>query len=221
MFKKNQKIKFTSTHPHLQLNAPTPATKAVPNSYRKMPGVIEGGMTVKKCVPFLDSLTSGYTFYLSADVDYSYEKGFQQFAVVPTVTLHDKKQLQGVELTPEFDTQPYKWENFFVTRTPKGYSTLFMHPANRLELPFFTLTGIVDTDMHDVPVNFPFLMKKDFKGVIPAGTPLIQAIPFKREDWTHDLDVKNGHTPKMNLSEMHNPPFNFYKRHWWERKSFR
>lgn len=221
MLKKTQQIKFISTHPLLDVPAPTPAVKAVPDSYRKMPSVIEGGMTVKKCVPFLDALTSGYTFYSSADVDYEFGKGFQQFAVVPTVSMHGKKQLEGVEITPEFDTQPYKWENLFVARTPKGYSTMFVHPMNRLELPFFTLGGIVDTDLHDVPVNFPFLMKKDFKGTIPAGTPLIQAIPFKREDWKHSVDATHGHTPSMNLSEMHNPPFGFYKKHWWERKSFR
>lgn len=220
MLKKTQKVKFISVKPEIELIKPTPATKAVPDFYRKMPGVIDGGMTVKKCVPFLDVLTSGYTFYLASDVRYS-EDGFEQASIIPMVTLHHKRQLEGAELTPEFDTQPYKWENQFIMRTPKGYSTMFLHPANRLELPFISLGGIVDTDKHEAPVNFPFLMKKDFKGIIPAGTPIMQAIPFKREDWKHSVDDTHGYVSKHDLTEMHNPPFGYYKKHWWERKSFR
>jgi hypothetical protein len=46
-----------------------------------------------------------------------------------------------------------------------------------------TLTGVVDTDAYPLVVLFPFMMKNTFEGVIEKGTPVVQIIPFKREDW--------------------------------------
>jgi hypothetical protein len=100
-----------------------------------MPGVEGTEMTIKKCVPFLDSMTSGYTLYLAADVEFV-KDGFKTFTKVPTLTAHYKEQTSLVPVPPEYDSQPYKWENFFVMTTPKGYSTLFTHPLNRSDLPF-------------------------------------------------------------------------------------
>jgi len=31
--------------------------------------------------------------------------------------------------------------------------------------------------------NYPFFLKKDFEGIIPAGTPMYQMIPVKRDSW--------------------------------------
>ena len=42
---------------------------------------------------------------------------------------------------------------------------------------------MVDTDKYPIPVHFPFLLKKNFEGLIKQGTPIIQVIPFKRESW--------------------------------------
>ena len=32
-------------------------------------------------------------------------------------------------------------------------------------------------------INFPFFIKEGFTGLIPYGTPIVQIIPFKRDDW--------------------------------------
>jgi hypothetical protein len=43
---------------------------------------------------------------------------------------------------------------------------------------------VVDTDTYTSPVNFPFTLNDPkFEGLIPAGTPIAQVIPFKREQW--------------------------------------
>src|SRR5215472_2332366 len=40
--------------------------------------------------------------------------------------------------------------------TPPGYSLLCTHPINRTDLPFRTVTGLVDCDtFYDTPLNFP------------------------------------------------------------------
>jgi hypothetical protein len=73
--------------------------------------------------------------------------------------------------------------NPWAIKTPPGYSVLFTQPFHR-ESSFTILPGIVDTDTYSAAVNFPFVLNDiNFEGLIPAGTPIAQAIPFLREDW--------------------------------------
>jgi hypothetical protein len=76
-----------------------------------------------------------------------------------------------------------KWINPWSIKTPPGYSTMFVQPWHR-ESIFTILPGIVDTDTYTPPVNFPFVLNDvSWSGLIPAGTPIAQVIPFKREVW--------------------------------------
>ncbi len=215
-----KKIKFLSEKPELDLLVPEPSSKTVPMWFRELDGVIGGQETIKKCVPFLDSMTAGYT--ISLPVDVYVENGIiEHNAVFPIVTTHNKSQVSGMAIPKEYNDQPYKWDNSFVTTTPKGYSTFFMHPVNRIDLPFYSLSGVVDTDAFPVAVNFPFFIKQDFTGIIEAGTPIIQAFPFKRDDWEMSSgDVGPLHIPADFSIKRMSPPFNFYKRKYWKRKRY-
>jgi hypothetical protein len=215
-----KKVKFQSVHPIFDVPKPTPAAKHVPDWYRKMQGVENKYMTVKKCVPFLDAMTSGYIISLPIDV-YFDGAGFAELTKVPVVSMHHKEQTSDVPTPVGYSEQPYKWENFFTMTTPKGYSTIFLHPTNRHDLPFHSISGVVDTDAHPVPVNFPFFIKEGFIGTIPAGTPIIQAIPFKRETWVSEVDDTSPPKQHPDIYKMHNPPFGFYKKHWWSRKTYK
>jgi len=200
---------------------PVPSSKLVPEWYRKLLGATDKVETVKKCVPVLDALTSGYMIVLPVDVHFNGEdRTFWHSAPFKINSNHYKSQTHGVDIGSEFDDQPHKWINQWLIKTPKGHSCLFIHPLNRIDLPFRSFTGVVDTDKHPLVVNFPFVMKKNFSGVIPAGTPIIQIIPFKRDDWsmsvTDDKEFKNH--PEAH--EVENPPFNWYKRRWWTRKLY-
>jgi hypothetical protein len=214
-----KKIDFYSVDINLELNHPQPASKLLPEWFRKLPGVAEGIDTIKKCMPFLDSMTSGYMLVLAADV-YFDGAGVQQIAKQEMVSTHAKSQLGDMQIPREYSKQPYKWNNFFLVKTPKGHSTLFTHPMNRIDLPFYTLSGIVETDSFGLPTNFPFFIKKDFVGVIPAGTPIAQALPFKRSDWKHQVEDKKQTKLPVYRFTMHNPPFGFYKKHFWSRKKY-
>jgi hypothetical protein len=129
--------------------------------------------TVKKCIPFLDAMTTGYMVVAAQDIDVK---------TSDSVTTHPIEQLGGMPVSDEFEYVAYKWLNSFLIKTPEGYSCMFSHPANSPFLPFYTLSGVVDTDSFFQAVNFPFLLKKG-ASVIKAGTPIVQVMPFKREDW--------------------------------------
>lgn len=219
---KNKKIVFHSQRPDLEIAKPIPASRLVPDWYRKMPGVKDGTETIKKCIPVLDSLTAGYIFTLSADVWYNREnKKIISNSVIPINSDHHLVQTEDVILPDEFDPQPHKWINYWHIKTPKGYSTLFIHPLDREDLPFKSFTGIVDTDKHPLVINFPFFMRKDFDGMIPEGTPIIQAIPFKRDSWDSKI-IDSGDPYTFSREYEHlDAPLAWYKRGAWSKKVFR
>jgi hypothetical protein len=214
-----KKIKFRSRDIGLQISQPRPSYKTMPDWYREIDGVKSGHETIKKCVPFLDAMMAGYSIVTTADVYYDSDE-FQQVGKLEMVSKHFSEQIEGIPISSDYESTPYKWMNFFLINTPKGYSTLFTHPLNRLDLPFYTLSGIVDTDKFPVEINFPFFMKKDFSGIIPAGTVIAQAIPFKRENWETDYDENDQMKIPAEAYTMHNPPFGYYKKHFWSRKKY-
>lgn len=84
-----------------------------------------------------------------------------------------------------------KWINPWSIITPPGYSILFTAPMHR-ESVFTILDGVVDTDTYTPPVNFPFVLNDwGFEGLIPAGTPMAQVIPFKRESWEMKIGAQD------------------------------
>jgi hypothetical protein len=85
---------------------------------------------------------------------------------------------------------------------------------------FVILEGIVDTDTYTAAVNFPFVLKTPTdEFMIPAGTPIAQVIPFKRDKWkssfSNDKEISNATTTYLNSQF-----FDRYKRMFWARKSY-
>ena len=77
---------------------------------------------------------------------------------------------------------------------PPGYSLLITHPVNRHDLPFTTLTGLVDTDRYkDNFINFPARWRDPaFNGVLAKGTPIAQCVPVKRAIWSGAFEAISG-----------------------------
>jgi len=149
--------------------------------------------TVKRCPPFVDAMTSGFLIPLICDLrvedgEITWDVDFPQadavyFARSP-IGVHDASQVTG---TPLFETDRFliKFHNLWTIHAPDGYAVLFTHPINRFDLPFTTLTGLVDCDRYrDSWIHFPARWNDmNFSGVLPKGTPVAQCIPVKRGDW--------------------------------------
>jgi hypothetical protein len=85
------------------------------------------------------------------------------------------------------------------------------------------LPAIVDTDKHTTPVNFVFsLNNSNFEGLIPAGTPMVQVIPIKRNVWKMKKggikEIVNG---KKASDKINTRFFDRYKTFFWTRKSYK
>jgi hypothetical protein len=95
-----------------------------------------------------------------------------------------------------------------------------MHRESKI---FEILPAIIDTDKAITQINLPFVLKDlKFEGTIPAGTPIAQIIPFKRESWKlekgNEKDIeKNKNTIKLLQSSF----VNVYKNKFWQKKSYK
>jgi hypothetical protein len=80
---------------------------------------------------------------------------------------------------------------------------------------------VVDTDKHPIVINFPFVINKDFSGIIPAGTPIIQAIPFKRDTWDSKVIDEDASYSYEFGNANQDAPLAWYKRKIWNKKTYR
>lgn len=231
-----KKIEFNKGFDHAGVTDynPSVATKAIPKWYREMQKYIGGklslngsgaaALTIKACPPFLDAMMSGYIIYTEFDMFVSWNDGEPRFewrAGGDLISTHGKEQVVPEQIPEGFSDQPLKFNNLWQIKTPPGYSILFTHPLNRVDLPFYTISGIVETDTYKNIVNFPFLIKKDFSGLIPAGTPIVQLLPFKRESWQMELGEANQKELFNENIKLNHKIIGGYKSLWWTRKEYR
>jgi len=212
---------------------PKPAVKEVPEWYKNTPAYIgdtskkvfdpnQTTHTVKKCIPVFDAITSGYILYTQVDLQISRQDDlpFYTWSDQGAISFHPIEQ---APLHPVKNEAPYpKWNNPYAISTPPGYSVLFTQPMHR-ESIFTILDGIVDTDTYKAPVNFPFVLKDNkWEGIIPAGTPMAQVIPFKRESWEHRIGSDKERIEQEKITrKLKTLFFNSYKRQFWSSKQYR
>ena len=190
-------------------------------------------LTVKACMPIVDAFTSGYTFVLHCDVQVNRNvdgSAFITWAFGETISAADPIIYRSVNLEGSpcgwkdlegYDELEFNWMPYWNIRTPKGYSSIFTHPINRIDLPFYTIGGVLDTDGWGDAGNQPFLLKKGWEGIIPKGTPIFQVIPFKRDNWKSfaDKDMTEEHTKQINKKSAFLK--DYYKNYIWKNKIYR
>jgi hypothetical protein len=181
------------------LPEPTAAAQGLPDWLKTMPAqahsALVGGEddTVKRCPPFIDAMTGGFLIPLICDLNiengaFTWDNDLPAGGAVSLprspIGIHDAGQVAG---TPLFDADRFlvKFHNLWTIEAPEGYALLFTHPVNRFDLPFTTLTGLVDCDRYrDAWIHFPARWHDAaFSGVLAKGTPIAQVFPVKRETW--------------------------------------
>jgi hypothetical protein len=165
----------------------------------------------KACPAIMDGFLTGYVFKTPCDL-----KFFKNSYGIIDVEILDQQYRNFCTQRPpmlEFEHPKGFYKDHFVwsldwgLELPKGYSALFMTPMNRFDLPFINTTGIVDCDKVHLLGSFPFFIAEGWEGTIPAGTPYLQVLPFKRENWDHKIDI-------LDQSEIYNKMIdnaNFYR----------
>jgi len=230
---KPKKIKFATNYKNIEF--PKPARNYVPKWYKEadrfVGGVPDldpsepfvGKKTFKLCAPFLDAMTNGYIVELWQDIQVKKTPhGTRIFFEVdmPTVIQRNGMASADIKQTSEYTIEEFVWKFPFYFQTPKGYSLMFTHPLNRNDLPFTTFSGIVDADTVMSEGNLPFSLKKDFEGIIPMGTPIVQLIPIKRDTWISKQCDQIIEIGKKNKFYSQRVTFGWYKQLIWKNKKF-
>lgn len=250
MFKTNI-IEFSASeiYTDLKQDYPVPTKVNIPKWYKNLKHTVENP-TIKGCIPFLETLTTGYLLKIPQDIKIYFNVVNPQ-TNQPDVFLKISEQMSneiamayGLNFTQhgesghptsQLEGCPYintnknlsfvKIINPWTIKTPPGYSCLFLPPLNNTDDRFFIIPGIVHTDRFPVEVNFPIVINGDkyptLETILERGTPYVQVIPFKRENWKmkiNSLDVKEKRKGKLlqSLSMFH-----VYKKLFWDKISWK
>jgi hypothetical protein len=179
---------------------PVPAKSVLPAWFRHLPGIdksqvtaTNNGLTVKRCMPFVDAMSAGWIIPLAASVRLEISEGGRTVSAGwefdrEMVSNHGSFQIAGSPYEPH---PPMKFHNYWTIRTPKGWSCLFLSPINRPNGVIEVLSGLVDTDTYKSPVNFPFVaIAPDGVYDLKKGTPLVQVVPFRRADVAVEASIR-------------------------------
>lgn len=229
-------IVFTDLHnPDGVLEKPKPAIEYIPQWYKDAKAYLDPSgkkapplngvpaSTVKRCMPLWDMMTAGYIMETPYDIyiRQTPEGPYFQWANEETLAFQSMDQFQN---------HPYSRDINYAVRivipwsikTPKGWSIIVMEPQHHEPGPIACASGIVDTDTYSLPFNMFFKLRDlNFEGLIPAGTPFLQIIPFKRENWASSLggdkERKKSEKDYKNFSRFF---FDRYKKLWWNKKQY-
>jgi|SRR5688572_3014272 hypothetical protein len=242
-----KKIRFVANQPWLKADSasrPGPIVKTLPDWYTQAEWFVQdpvtgkpteapngGGRvpTWKACPAVLDIMGTGYTYKTPCDIEFSEDAAGKIHGRV--LDPQHRNFLQEREPMPQFPhplgyyVKHFAWWADWAVELPPGYSALYTHPFNRFELPFLTTSGIVDNDKVHLPGTMPFFWLKGVRGILPAGTPYAQIIPFKREHWESEIDVSlNAEEIKAkkqaNVEKYRRPDGGVYQREVWERRKY-
>jgi hypothetical protein len=180
---------------------PVPASKALPSWYKTAlashPDAKpwESG-TFKSCMPFVDAMSLGYIIPLWTDIlvelndNPETEEKTPAFTWSPNMSTqmsgHSEAQVMGIPAAEKSTGRgAHKLICPWVIRTPPGYSCLYTAPLNQADDKIQIISGVVATDNYFNQVNFPFLWTGgDWEGILERGIPLVQVIPFRRDQFT-------------------------------------
>lgn len=237
---KTVKFHLVKDFPDQIVLPPIPAKKVVPPWFKQIPRkVVDPNLgeiqSVKACVPFLDAMTAGYTLLAHMDImielkedgkihlpflDEQHEKLIKMWNPIER---HPGTQAKGSVIE---NMTICKYMNPWIIETPKDYSMLFLPPINQLENPIIPLVGLVDTDDYHNVINIPFIHTQLEIGnpvFIPAGTPICQMIPIKRDNWTQKITVLDKQELKKSKNlktKMDANREDYYAHHIHEKKGY-
>jgi len=195
------KIKFFTEIEELEKSLPpVPASKFWPEWFRNQKPLVDDGnlftgvqgqaSTIRKCPAILDILSMGYIIPLWSDFKLMRVEDNVQYMVPPGVnehfelTTHAHVQIDQYPFNEDTFKGSVKLFNPWSVVTPPGYSVMLVSPYYQTSPHLEAMQGIIDTDTyHEIHVNTFFTAPLKTEVDLKRGMPLVQVIPFKREDY--------------------------------------
>jgi hypothetical protein len=238
-------ITFISNRYHLDEKSnscPISTVKTIPSWYKeadlfainpetKKPWINpqDGGKipTWKSCPAIFDAMSTGYVLKTPCDIEFYYSNSRIMVKILDKKNqdfVNVREPLNQFVVPMGYDENHFAWWIDWGASVPKGYSVLYTHPMNRFDLPFISTSGIIDNDKVDLLGTMPFFLFKGWTGILPAGTPYSQIIPFKRENWQSKVVVEDSNKIYkknfLNALKYRVKNGGVYKNKIWERRSY-
>jgi hypothetical protein len=238
-------IKFTAVTEYAWNIAPRPypASQSIPIWWKNMsPYIIDEdnpdgnkflikdhriNYSPKKCMPMLDSITSGYIIPLWADIQI---RSLSDSEYIPGIFWKTDREvfeshIDGagkIEVPKGFTKDIFKYLNVWCVTTPPGYSTIISSPSGHNEVPFKCVPAVVDTDKYDTALPTPMFLENGFEGIVERGTPMIQVTPFKRTSWKSEFDfMTDSEYYYKQEKQLKAISFGNYIKNQWSKKSYK
>lgn len=217
MFEKIIEFSAHEDYVAIKEDYPIPTKLNIPEWYKKLQHNAEN-LTVKGCMPFLDSLTAGYLLKIPQDIlikhntDFKNDKNETEKTATQMPGLHKSQSIVGakylnlnsgleVHPTKQLEGSPYieknknlpfhKIINPWKIKTPSGYSCLFVPPLHNSDDRFSIIPSIVDTDNFSIEINFPIVINGD-------KYPILETILKKGTPYVQIIPFKRD-SWKMNI----------------------
>jgi len=179
--------------------------------YELLFGSVNGKSTMhrlpswKSCPALLDVFLTGYYLLTPCDIEFKiinndgfppveifYDEKWKEIrhdkSILSTYFCVYRNKEDGLPHPEDYHEFTYAWRPNYYAEVPEGYTLLYVHPMNIPNLPFKTMSGFIDSTNPLIGNgNIPFYLKKNWEGVIPAGTPYAQVIPIKNESWKSEI----------------------------------
>jgi len=189
-------------------------------------------LTIKKCQSIFDSMTFGY--YLKCPMDIFIDATGDKIKVELTSEImglhqqyilshHLKEQMSKYPIPDYFHEEIIRIHPMWLVKTEEGHSALFISPMHAEDSPIKAISGVIDTDAYASDGYLSFFVKKGFKGIVKQGTPIIQVIPFKREDWESSIsdDRQSDTKLKEKTLQVRSVFQNGYRMKFWKKKTYK
>ena len=165
----------------------------------------EGAQTIRSCPAMDDYLKTGWYIITACDIpvmngyDWDWPEESEKMSTKPyNLDGSDNLQMSPTHPSAQFQDSfeymgeegpvkdAFKMGNFWNITTPPGYSVFFIDPFLFQNKYFAVWQGIIDTDTFNLGMDnaqIIFYPKVRHSFVIPKGTPILQIVPFKRDEW--------------------------------------
>ena len=192
------------------------------NDYGKIP-------TWKACPAIMDGFATGYVLKTPCDIKFFKDKNGKIDVEINDIMHKDfvtkRPPMAQFEHPKGYYQDHFAWQPDWGLEVPEGYSCIYMTPMNRFDLPFLNTTGVVDNDKVHLSGTFPFFIIDGYEGTIKAGTPYMQILPFKRENWVSEIELlsQNEIYDRMNnnMKKYRQPDGGVYIKSVWERREYK
>jgi hypothetical protein len=227
-----------SEEAELLVPRPKPARFYIPKWYKEIPapdlknlefsgkpGEVTN-LNIKSCMPFLDAYTHGYIqetwtdIHIKATPDGLHVESYNS-PTTPAI-MHYRENNTGFSVSNIYYDTEFIWNEQWIPKLPEGFSVLYTSILNRFDLPFRSLDALIDADTyyHEYKGQYPFYIYRGFSGVIPAGTPMYQIIPIKREPWESSAEKYDEATNRKRNSALRKHLTQGYKKDFRQKKTF-